>query len=98
MQVSSGTSDPAKKSRAKLPKDTLTATPAPKKPRASRKKVTVQPVAIEEKVVTPVVMEDLSDMIAVAAYYIAAQRNFAPGRELDDWLVAEQTVKSQLAA
>jgi len=97
MQVSSGTSDPVKKSRAKLPKDTLAATQAPKKPRASRKKVIAQPVAIEEKGATPVLLEDLSDMIAVAAYYIAAQRNFAPGRELDDWLTAEQTVKSQLA-
>ena len=97
MQVSSGTPDPIKKSRAKLPKDTLVTKQAPK-PRSSRKKAVAQPVALEASVAGPVVMEDLSDMIAVAAYYLAAQRNFMPGRELDDWLAAEQAVKSQVAA
>lgn len=32
---------------------------------------------------------DLSHEIAVAAYYIAERRGFAPGCELDDWLAAE---------
>lgn len=32
---------------------------------------------------------DLSHEIAVAAYYKAERRGFAPGRELDDWLTAE---------
>jgi hypothetical protein len=28
----------------------------------------------------------------MTAYFIAAERNFAPGRELDDWLEAERRV------
>ena len=31
--------------------------------------------------------------IAVAAYYKAQARGFAPGYELDDWLAAEKEVK-----
>ena len=27
--------------------------------------------------------------IATTAYYLAQARNFTPGREMDDWLVAE---------
>ena len=34
--------------------------------------------------------ETLRSMIATAAYYIAEQRHFAPGMELDDWLAAER--------
>jgi Protein of unknown function (DUF2934) len=30
--------------------------------------------------------------IALAAYFIAEKRGFAPGRELDDWLAAEAEV------
>jgi DUF2934 family protein len=30
--------------------------------------------------------------VALAAYFIAEQRGFAPGQELDDWLVAEAAV------
>jgi hypothetical protein len=32
----------------------------------------------------------LRSMIATAAYYLAEQRHFAPGLELDDWLAAER--------
>lgn len=35
---------------------------------------------------------DLNQMIATAAYFIAKQRNFAPGNELSDWLLAEQQI------
>jgi hypothetical protein len=38
--------------------------------------------------------ENLSTRIAVAAYYLAERRNFAPGKELEDWLLAEQQVKT----
>jgi hypothetical protein len=34
-----------------------------------------------------------SDAIAVAAYFLAAERNFEPGRELDDWLEAERRTR-----
>ena len=32
------------------------------------------------------------ERIAIAAYWRAAQRQFAPGHELDDWLKAEQEI------
>jgi hypothetical protein len=37
---------------------------------------------------------DVTAMIATAAYFRAAQRGFEPGHELDDWLQAEQQVRS----
>lgn len=40
--------------------------------------------------------EQLTVMIATAAYYIAAERNFAPGNEIDDWLMAERQVLNSL--
>lgn len=33
--------------------------------------------------------QDRSEQIAVAAYFKAQARGFAPGQELDDWLQAE---------
>ena len=33
---------------------------------------------------------DVSGLIAVAAYYLAEQRQFEPGHELEDWLLAER--------
>jgi hypothetical protein len=32
------------------------------------------------------------EQLAVAAYYCAARRGFAPGHELDDWLEAESAL------
>ena len=58
---------------------------ASKKPRAVRK--TTAPVLSHEEV---------DSMIATAAYYLAAARNFSPGRELDDWLEAERNIRSQV--
>ena len=37
------------------------------------------------------------DQIATAAYFIAAQRGFTHGNELDDWLRAEQQVMAGTA-
>ena len=37
------------------------------------------------------------EMIATAAYYIAEQRGFVPGHELDDWSAAEAAVDATLA-
>lgn len=36
-------------------------------------------------------------MIAIAAYYRAERRGFAPGYELEDWLAAEVEIETQLA-
>ena len=41
---------------------------------------------------------ELDRMIGEAAYYIAQQRGFEPGHELDDWLAAEAQIHDQLAA
>jgi len=37
-------------------------------------------------------------MIAEAAYYHSASRDFAPGHELDDWLAAEAEIEALLQA
>jgi hypothetical protein len=37
-------------------------------------------------------------MISVAAYFLAEQRGFAPGCNLDDWLRAEQQIKELISA
>ncbi|MCK7578644.1 MAG: DUF2934 domain-containing protein [Chromatiales bacterium] len=35
-------------------------------------------------------------MIAVAAYYLAERRGFAPGRAEADWLLAERTIDAMI--
>ena len=40
---------------------------------------------------------DRTHMVAEAAYYKAAQRGFAPGHELADWLEAEADIAALLA-
>jgi Protein of unknown function (DUF2934) len=69
----------AKKARVAVP---VTVTPA-------------QIVAAPAQVVSTagLTLTDLQHEIAVAAYFLAAQRNFAPGFELDDWLQAERQVR-----
>jgi hypothetical protein len=37
---------------------------------------------------------DQAERIAKRAYELAAQRNFAPGHELDDWLQAEREAEA----
>lgn len=37
-------------------------------------------------------------LIAEAAFFIARERGFAPGQELDDWLAAEREVDQSLSA
>jgi hypothetical protein len=44
-------------------------------------------------VATPAEREE---MIAVAAYFLAEQRGFAPGSDDDDWLEAEQRIDAML--
>jgi hypothetical protein len=61
-----------------------------KKPRAPRKTLTTKTAATEPS------SEELGGMIATEAYYLAAARNFTPGRELDDWLEAERKVRAKL--
>jgi hypothetical protein len=38
--------------------------------------------------------DELNSMIATAAYFCAERRGFEPGHELEDWLAAEQEVRT----
>jgi hypothetical protein len=46
-----------------------------------------------EKIAPAMVSTDLADQVAVAAYFLAEERGFAPGHELDDWLEAERRIR-----
>lgn len=99
-ESSPGTS--SKRTRAK-PKIVVKSSAAPaaavpaKKPRVPRKTLTTKAAATETPVVAAAVEpSELDGMIATAAYYLAAARNFMPGHELDDWLEAERSVRAQL--
>lgn len=50
-----------------------------------------KPDAPEDKA-APDASTERHQLIAVAAYYIAQRRGFAPGNELDDWLQAEAEI------
>ena len=39
--------------------------------------------------------EEKQHMVCEAAYYIAEQRGFSPGAELDDWLLAEAQIDTE---
>jgi hypothetical protein len=72
---------------------------AVKKPRAPRKTPTAKPAVTDAVIVAASLepaMEDVGTMIATAAYYLAAARNFSPGHELDDWLEAERAIHARL--
>jgi hypothetical protein len=86
-------SSPAKRTtKSKAPvKSAAEAAPAAKKPRAPRKTLTTK----SEVAVAPS-NEEVGGMIATAAYYLAAARNFTPGHELDDWLEAERSIHAKL--
>jgi hypothetical protein len=40
--------------------------------------------------------DEITQMIAQCAYYIAERRGFEPGHEVDDWLAAEAQVLDAL--
>ncbi len=46
--------------------------------------------------INPVSTEERERMIAMAAYYRAEHRGFAPGGELEDWCEAEMEINRQL--
>jgi hypothetical protein len=76
---------------------TADSAPAAKKSRAPRKTLTTKAAGAETMVAVPEPSgQELGDMIATAAYYLAAARNFTPGHELDDWLEAERSVRATL--
>lgn len=82
-----------KRSRAK-PKDAIAAGVPVSRPR-KKKTVKVALPGAEEGIVAPAqpAAPDLAPLIATVAYFIAAERQFAPGHELDDWLEAERRLR-----
>jgi Protein of unknown function (DUF2934) len=83
---------PPKRARAKV----VVKAPATEKPvrktLTARKKAAAPAVVIAvPKAVTPL---DLRAEIEIAAFYLAAERQFAPGHELEDWLEAERRIKA----
>ncbi len=96
-------SSPARRSRARpkvvSPEPVQAMPAAAKKPRAARKSPTSKSTRVEGTIVAATLEptpEDVGTMIATAAYYLAAARNFTPGHELDDWLEAERAVHARL--
>ncbi len=53
------------------------------------------PSSVPAAVIKP---EQRQTMIAEAAYYLAMQRNFEPGHDVEDWLLAERQVIGALAS
>ena len=39
--------------------------------------------------------QDIETRVAEAAYFLAERRGFAPGFELEDWLMAEAQIREQ---
>lgn len=68
--------------------------PAAKKHPTSKKKVAKKASKSSKSSKKPVKTAQINDadkqkMIEEAAYFIAQERNFAPGNLMEDWLVAE---------
>ena len=85
-----------KRTRAKATAPTAEPT---KKPTLTTKSARARKKPAETVVASPMAAaatsytsEQLRSMIATTAYYRAASRHFAPGNEMEDWLVAEQQV------
>ena len=91
--MQTGSSNESSRTRAKA--KTVTEKKAPKRTKADPKSDTLHLKAKHFAAMTTDAI-DITSMIATAAYYRAAQRGFAPGHELDDWLQAEQLVHSQI--
>jgi hypothetical protein len=92
--MQTGSSNESSRSRAKGNGKTA-AGKATKRSKADAKNDTLH-LKTKHLVATPADSAcDMASMIATAAYYRAAQRGFEPGHELDDWLQAEQLVRSQ---
>lgn len=88
--------EPAKKTVAAAPvktKKTRIAPAAPVKPVEKLEPVETPATAIEVLSTSGLSLTDLQHEIAIAAYFLAEQRSFTPGHELDDWLQAERQVR-----
>jgi len=85
----------AVKAKVKADSAQPTQKPARKTLTTSRKKLTSAVSVVSTTPDTPV---DLNNMIATAAFYLAAERSFVPGHELEDWLEAERRIRARYSA
>jgi len=94
MQVPPATQSTAKPPRPKA--KGIATVPTAKTTRARKKAAPAVEATTQVDVIalhpTP---EEMTGMIATAAYFIAAERHFAAGHELDDWLEAERLLREQ---
>lgn len=81
------------KERRKTPRK-ATSKPDTGAPRQATSQQHAAPMAT--RVRASVSSEETRRLIAEAAYYRAKQRNFAPGRELEDWVQAESEVMGRI--
>jgi Protein of unknown function (DUF2934) len=90
MQTNSGTTSTRK---------TSVKSKSTKRPKAEAPSETLH-LKAKQLVATPLATDtiDIDSMIATAAYFRAVQRGFEPGHELEDWLHAEQQLRSRFAS
>lgn len=89
------TNETPKRPRTKVVVKAPAAKKSPRKTLTVRKKAATPAAGTE--VSKPRAAMDLQTEIAKAAFYLAAEREFAPGHDLDDWLEAERRVKALYA-
>jgi len=83
------------------PAKTLMTSVSPNSPRRaaeSKANSGVKPDSLPEHSAAPVGADTRRAMIAEAAYYIAEQRGFSDGRDVEDWLLAEKQIDAGLSA
>jgi Protein of unknown function (DUF2934) len=84
--------NPALPQRAPAPSTASPVTPGPKASPGS------EPNSVLGRSLAAVTPDMRRAMIAEAAYFIAQQRGFGCGREMEDWLLAEEQVDAVLTA
>jgi hypothetical protein len=88
---------PMKRTRSKTAKAVAsTQAAAAAKPKKSRSRKTQAAEATAPALTAMPTPEEIKEMIAKAAYFLAEERNFSPGHELDDWLEAERRIHATL--
>ena len=82
-----------------IKKQTTAASPTPlRKAGESTPNDASKPNAILKSSATPIMPEARRLMVAEAAYYIAANRGFECGHDVEDWLLAEKQIETVLVA
>jgi hypothetical protein len=71
---------------------------SPRNPAESKPEGSSKSASLLKSSSSPVTAETRRLMIAEAAYYIAERRGFSAGREVEDWLLAEQQMNEAQAA